>query len=145
VRQQLQAALGRLEAAQREVDWVEIVREAAEQDREADGVPQLLAQLAALLQQWWQRPEQVAADRLELAQAAATRSCAYLRCANLGGQGGPAAGQGAGSKKCRVCRTYYCGEACSHADWAAGGHRRVCKALAAARQQREQEQQQVQE
>jgi hypothetical protein len=97
VRQQLQAALGRLEAAQREVDWVEIVREAAEQDREADGVPQLLAQLAALLQQWWQRPEQVAADRLELAQAAATRSCAYLRCANLGGQGGPAAGQGAGS------------------------------------------------
>ena len=39
--------------------------------------------------------------QLTLAQAAATRSCAYLRCANLRGEGGPAAGEGVGSKKCR--------------------------------------------
>ncbi|PRW60748.1 starch binding domain-containing [Chlorella sorokiniana] len=32
--------------------------------------------------------------------AAATRSCAYLRCANLGGEGGPAIGQGVGSMRC---------------------------------------------
>ena len=57
--------------------------------------------LAAALLDWWRRPEQEAADQLELAQAAATRSCAYLRCANLGGGGGPAAGQGEGSQRCR--------------------------------------------
>ena len=28
---------------------------------------------------------------------------------------------------------WYCGTACSHADWREGGHRRVCKALGAAR------------
>ncbi len=32
----------------------------------------------------------------------------------------------------------YCGTACSHADWRAG-HRRVCKALGAARQQQRQQ------
>ena len=33
-----------------------------------------------------------------------------------------------------ACRAvWYCGTACSHADWRAG-HRRVCKALAAERQ-----------
>lgn len=57
--------------------------------------------LAAALLDWWRRPEQEAADQLELAQAAATRSCAYLPCANLGGGGGPAAGQGEGSQRCR--------------------------------------------
>ena len=57
--------------------------------------------LAAALLEWWRRPaaQQVAA--LELAQAAAYRSCAYLRCANLGGEGGPAAGEGLGSLRCR--------------------------------------------
>ena len=62
------------------------------------------AKLADLLHQWWQpamQPERHAEARLELAQAAATRSCAYLRCTNLGGEGGPAAGQGVGSKMCR--------------------------------------------
>ncbi|KAL4421393.1 hypothetical protein ABPG75_010684 [Micractinium tetrahymenae] len=90
--------------------------------------------VAALLLQHWARPEQVAADRLVLAQAAAARSCANLRCANLGLEGGPAAGQGRGCKRCSACRAvYYCGTACSHADWRAG-HRRVCAALGVARQ-----------
>ena len=36
---------------------------------------------------------------------------------------------------CSGCRTaWYCGTACSHADWRQGGHKRACKALAAARQ-----------
>ena len=62
------------------------------------------AELADLLHRLWQpamQPELHANVRLALAQAAATRSCAYLRCANLGGEGGPAAGQGAGSMRCR--------------------------------------------
>ena len=57
--------------------------------------------LAAALLAWWRRPEAQSAAALELAQAAAARSCAYLRCANLGGEGGPAAGRGAGSQRCR--------------------------------------------
>jgi hypothetical protein len=72
-------------------------------------------------------------DELELAQVAATRSCAYLRCANLTGEGGPAAGQGADCQRCSKCRAaWYCGTACPHADWRVG-HRRVCRALRAAR------------
>ena len=59
------------------------------------------AALAPLLRQHWAQPEQAAADRLAVAQAAAARSCAYLRCANLGGEGGPAAGEGVGSQRCR--------------------------------------------
>ena len=40
---------------------------------------------------------------------------------------------------CSACRAvWYCGTACSHADWREGGHRRVCKALAAERQARRQ-------
>ena len=57
--------------------------------------------LAAALLDWWRRPEAQAAAALELAQAAAVPTCAYLRCANLGGEGGPAAGQGAGNQRCR--------------------------------------------
>ena len=90
-------------------------------------------QVAAFLHEAQQRPMQEEADRLEVAQAAAHRSCAYLACANLVGEGGPAAGQGVGSQRCGACRAvWYCGTACSHADWRAG-HKRVCKALAAAR------------
>lgn len=58
------------------------------------------SQVAALLQQCWEQPEQRAAE-LALAQAAATRSCAYLHCTNVAGEGGPAAGEGAGSMRCR--------------------------------------------
>ncbi|KAI7845896.1 hypothetical protein COHA_000629 [Chlorella ohadii] len=89
--------------------------------------------LAAALLDWWRRPEAQQAAALEVAQAAARRSCAYLRCGNLGGEGGPAAGEGVGSQRCSACRAvWYCGTACSHADWRVG-HRRVCKALGAAR------------
>ncbi len=36
---------------------------------------------------------------------------------------------------CSACRAvWYCGTACSHADWREGGHRRVCRALGIARQ-----------
>ncbi len=57
--------------------------------------------LAAALLEYWQQPEQTAQAQLEAAQAASARSCAYLCCANLGGQGGPAAGEGKGSARCR--------------------------------------------
>jgi hypothetical protein len=87
--------------------------------------------LSQVLWQHWQQPELQRAAQLELAQAAATRCCAYLRCAQLGAQGGPAASDGVGSKRCTGCRVaWYCGTACSHADWRAG-HSKVCKALAA--------------
>lgn len=64
-------------------------------------VMQPASQVAALLQQCWEQPEQRAADELALAQAAATRSCAYLHCTNVACEGGPAAGEGAGSMRCR--------------------------------------------
>ena len=64
-------------------------------------VLQPAANLAALMQQYYALPAVAAERQLALAQAAAGRSCAYLRCANLGGEGGPAAGQGTGSMRCR--------------------------------------------
>ncbi len=80
--------------------------EMAEQGR----VPQALRQLATQVLPQTAQPAALAvqhltpdpeAAQLELAQAAAARSCAYLCCANLGGEGGPAAGQGVGSMRCR--------------------------------------------
>ncbi|PRW33756.1 hypothetical protein C2E21_7361 [Chlorella sorokiniana] len=97
-------------------------------------VQPVAAELAAALQQYWQLPVQRAAAELDLATAASARSCAYLRCANLGAEGGPAAGEGVGSQRCSACRAvWYCGTACSHADWRQGGHRTTCKALTVAR------------
>ncbi|KAI3433899.1 hypothetical protein D9Q98_003701 [Chlorella vulgaris] len=91
------------------------------------------ALLANLQYYQQQRREPQPGDALELAQAAATRSCAYLRCANLASEGGPAAGKGAGTRRCSKCRVaQYCDTACSRADWRAG-HRRTCGALGAAR------------
>jgi hypothetical protein len=88
------------------------------------------AELAALVHQHWQLPEQAAAVQVERTHAAATCSCAYAGCANLGGN--------SGSKLCSGCRVArYCSPECSNADWRQGGHRRVCKALAAARQQQQ--------
>ncbi|KAL4859692.1 hypothetical protein ACK3TF_000769 [Chlorella vulgaris] len=102
--------------------------EAGEASETGDLDPDLLA---AVQQHQQQHREPQPGDALELAKAAATRSCAYLRCANLAGEGGPAAGQGAGSQRCSKCKVaWYCGTACSHADWKAG-HRRVCRALGA--------------
>jgi hypothetical protein len=128
-------ASGRLEAAKHSaaiaVELAIEVKPLLQQTKEA----------AALLHTFWQLPEQVAAARLEVAQVAATRSCAYLGCSNLGMSGGLGAGQGVGSKLCSGCRVaWYCGAECSHADWRQGGHRRVCKALGAARQEQEQTQ-----
>ncbi len=54
-----------------------------------------MCSLAVALENVWGRPEQ----QVYAAQAAAARSCAYLRCANLGAEGGPAAGST--GKKCR--------------------------------------------
>ena len=65
-------------------------------------------------------------------------SCAHLRCANLALEGGPAARDGVGCKRCAGCRAlWYCSDHCQRADWARS-HRRVCKVLAAARQERKQ-------
>ena len=61
----------------------------------------LVRSLATALLEYWRRPEAAEAGQLELAQAAAARSCAYLRCANLECEGGPAAGEGTGAKRCR--------------------------------------------
>ena len=57
--------------------------------------------LAEALMAHWQEPEQLAASQEAAAQVAAARSCAFLRCANLSSGGGPAAGQGSGSQRCR--------------------------------------------
>ena len=57
--------------------------------------------LAAALRQWWSSAEQRQESALMLAQVAAGRSCAFLRCANLAGAGGPAMKQGVGSRPCR--------------------------------------------
>ncbi len=80
--------------------------EMAEQGRVAQALrhlatevlPQAAQPAAVAVQHLTPAPE---AAQLELAQAAAARSCAYLCCANLGGEGGPAAGQGVGSMRCR--------------------------------------------
>ena len=42
---------------------------------------------------------------------------------------------------CSACRAvWYCGTACSHADWREGGHRRMCRLLGEERQRRRAEQ-----
>ena len=88
------------------------------------------ARLAALVEAFYQQPEQRAAAALELAQAAATRRCANLRCPNIGGEGREA--EGRPNQRCSVCRAVrYCCRECSVVDWRAG-HKRVCGALAAA-------------
>ena len=93
----------------------------------------LARQLADTLQAWWETPDQQRQARLELAQAAALRGCAYLACPNAGAGGALTAGAQEGASRCSGCRVvWYCDTACSHADWAAG-HRRVCKHLGAAR------------
>ena len=58
-------------------------------------------QAAAAFDAFCQQPSQQAAAQLELARAAAGRSCAYLRCRNVQAEGGAMAGEGAGSMRCR--------------------------------------------
>lgn len=57
--------------------------------------------MAAVLKQHEALPELAQARQLELARAAAGRSCAFLCCSNLQAGGGPAAGQGTGRMRCR--------------------------------------------
>lgn len=86
------------------------------------------AQLAAALLSYFQLPEQQEAAAVQLAQAAATRSCSYLRCAQL---------EARKSKRCRACGcARYCCHACSVLDWRHGSHnKRTCAALAALQQE----------
>ncbi len=56
---------------------------------------------AGVIEQYRALPAHALAAQVVLAQAAAGRSCAYLSCSNLQAEGGPAAGQGVGSMRCR--------------------------------------------
>ena len=80
----------------------------AERTSQLRQLAQPAAGLSALMQQYLALPAVEEGRRLVLARAAAARSCAYLRCANVATEGGPAAGQGVGGKRCRwggsVCR-----------------------------------------
>lgn len=76
----------------------------------AQGLRRLVApaaDLAFLLHRFQALPEQRAGAQLNLAKAAAARSCAYLRCSQVECGGGPAAGEGSSSKKCSACRVAY--------------------------------------
>lgn len=55
----------------------------------------------AVMQQHQALPQQAHAAQLDLASAAAGRSCAHLRCHNVQAGGGAFAGQGVCSKRCR--------------------------------------------
>ena len=54
-----------------------------------EALPASRRQLATAMLDYWRQGEAAAAEQLQLAQAAAARSCAFLRCANLGTGGGP--------------------------------------------------------
>ncbi|KAI7836885.1 hypothetical protein COHA_009217 [Chlorella ohadii] len=84
--------------------------------------------LAAALLPHWPLPEQQQVDRLELARAVAAQrhGCSNLRCPDW---------QGLRKKAwlCAGCRTLrFCDTACQADAWRHGGHRFVCKLLAAA-------------
>lgn len=101
--------------------WLQRSREVVEQQLAAADRPASLAERAAAvkarlplcfavahnLRFYFDRPEQVAAARMQAADAASARSCAYLACSNLEGRGGPGARQGEGSLKCSACRAVW--------------------------------------
>jgi hypothetical protein len=125
LKQQLDAALEEAEDS--------MAKGPASIDEACEVMEPQLGRLAELASQAWVLTGRAAESQLARARLAAARNCAYLGCANLAAEGGPAAGQGRGSKKCSGCRAvWYCGEACQLADWREGGHRRVCKQLAVA-------------
>ncbi|KAL4440131.1 hypothetical protein ABPG75_003132 [Micractinium tetrahymenae] len=109
----------------------------SQQSRETmDRLAALVCHAAGALQRFWALPEQQAEASMQLARAAAARSCANLRCPNLGLGGSPGAGEGRGCMRCSGCRTvWFCSAGCSQAGWrsAGGGHRLVCEQLAAER------------
>ena len=94
---QLAAALARLQVQQGELESrMDAGCTPAQQVQQVQQLQQLLplaAELAVLLQQHWQQPEEVAALGLELAHIAATRSCAHLQCSNVEAEGGSRPGQ----------------------------------------------------
>ena len=83
--------------------------------------------LSAALLPHWPLPEQQQADRLELARAVAAQrhGCSNLRCPDWQGQHRKA-------RLCAGCKTLrFCDAACQADAWRHGGHRLVCKLLAA--------------
>lgn len=73
-------------------------------------LPQARSLAGTLLRSWWALPSQAAApEAAQLARAAAARSCAFLKCPNLAaaGEGGPAAREQKGNKKCGACRSVW--------------------------------------
>ena len=73
----------------------------ADRAEQTQQLVQPAARLGSMLVELDRSPALRKERQLVLARAAATRSCAYLGCANVAGQGGPAAGQGGGSARCR--------------------------------------------
>ena len=59
--------------------------------------------VAALVEAFYQQPKQQAGAALELAQAAATRACANLRCPNVAGQGRDPSGGGGQTEQEVLC------------------------------------------
>ncbi|PRW58171.1 SYS1-like protein [Chlorella sorokiniana] len=103
-----------------------------------DSLSQTATALGVSMQQCWEQCGEAAQARVEIAQAAAARSCACLACCTFVG-GGPAAGEGKGRKRCSGCHTaWYCSAECQQRAWKVEGHRQACKALAAARAARKQ-------
>jgi hypothetical protein len=134
---ELLSAITQLEDVRDEVLEARLDLEESELESQADRAAQLrrllppAAEVAALLHRYFELPEQEAVRALELAEAASARSCAYLSCFNLTMESREA--EGKPTQKCGQCRSVrYCSRACSVEDWRAG-HKRVCKALAAAR------------
>ena len=134
---ELLPAITQLSEMRDEVLEARLSLEESELESQADRADQLrrllppAAEVAALLQRYFELPEQEAVRAVGLAEAASGRSCAYLSCSNLTMESREA--EGKPTQKCGQCRSVrYCSRACSVADWRAG-HKRVCKALAAAR------------
>ena len=130
---ELMSAITELEDVGEEVLDARLDLEESELESQADRAAQLrrlrapAAEVAALLQRYFELPEQQGARELEVAAAAGGRSCAYLWCANLTVEGREA--EGKPTQKCGRCRSVrYCSRACSVADWRAG-HKRVCMTL----------------
>lgn len=71
-----------------------------------DSLSEPASALGTAMQQCWEQSGEADQVRLEVAQAAATRSCACLACCTFIG-GGPAAGEGQGCKRCAGCRTVW--------------------------------------
>lgn len=64
----------------------------------------LAQQLACDLRTLFQQPALQQELELKAALVASRRACSYLRCPNVGADGGMAAGEQAGSARCSGCR-----------------------------------------